>query len=93
MCNMFLEQRVNWSHQQGLLHKWRWLMVQIRKRPKQCQHRSCQSGECGKCVYNPRSGYPVLHLSHFADPPTLSSGCFITIMVIMSMAVIRWYTM
>lgn len=37
-------------------------MAQWRKRPKQCQHGTCQSGECGKCAYNPRSGYPMFHV-------------------------------
>jgi len=37
-------------------------MAQQRKRPKQCQHDTCQSGECGKCMYNPKSGYPMFHI-------------------------------
>jgi len=41
-------------------------MAAIRKRPKGCTHPTCQSGECGKCPYNPRSGYSPYHIG--ADP-------------------------
>ena len=35
-------------------------MARYRKRPSYCQDLSgCPGGECGKCCYNPRSGYPV----------------------------------
>jgi len=37
-------------------------MAAIRKRPKDCTHSTCQSGECGKCPYNPHSGYSPYHV-------------------------------
>lgn len=37
-------------------------MAQQRKRPRQCQHDTCQSGECGKCCYNPKARYPMFHI-------------------------------
>ena len=37
-------------------------MARYRNRPKQCQHDTCCGGECGKCAYNPRSGYPMFHI-------------------------------
>lgn len=37
-------------------------MAAIRKRPKDCTHSTCQGGECGKCPYNPRSGYSPYHI-------------------------------
>jgi len=36
-------------------------MSKIRKRPSCCTHPYCQGGECGKCGYNPRSGYAPFH--------------------------------
>jgi hypothetical protein len=38
-------------------------MGRIRKRPKFCTHPSCEGGECGKCGYNPQSGYVPFHFS------------------------------
>ena len=36
-------------------------MAAVCKRPKDCQHPTCQEGECKKCAYNPRSNYPAWH--------------------------------
>lgn len=36
-------------------------MAAICRRPKDCQHPTCQEGECKKCAYNPRSNYPAWH--------------------------------
>ena len=38
-------------------------MARYRKRPSYCQDVSgCPGGECGKCCYNPQSGYPMFHI-------------------------------
>ena len=47
-------------------------MARYRKRPKACTDPGpCRGGECGKCAYNRRSGYPVFHWSPFKPTP----GC------------------
>jgi hypothetical protein len=40
-------------------------MARRRRKPAGCTHPTCKSGECGKCTWNPCSGYPPFHF--FAD--------------------------
>ena len=36
-------------------------MAGVYKKPNDCAHPDCQSGECKKCAWNPRSNYPAWH--------------------------------
>jgi hypothetical protein len=38
-------------------------MARRYRRPTYCKHPTCSSGECRKCAWNPRSGYPAFKVS------------------------------
>ncbi len=56
-------------------------MAAICKKPKDCQHPTCQEGECKKCAYNPRSNYAPWHCGQPSKHQFGSVAMILTIVV------------
>ncbi len=49
-------------------------MARRRRKPAYCKHPTCSSGECRKCAWNPRSGYPAVKVTEDSEDSSDSSG-------------------